>query len=84
MEDAEAKAAAEAIAAAPSPEEAARIGRRMERARPDLLRADWAAAKLAVMAVALRAKARLGYSLLYVLASLCGARPARTEPASMP
>ncbi|KAK9837095.1 hypothetical protein WJX81_002479 [Elliptochloris bilobata] len=56
VDDQEAKAAVEAIAAAASPEEAARIGRRVERAQPDLLRADWAAAKLTVMAVALRAK----------------------------
>ncbi len=56
--DAEAAAAVEAIAAAGSPEEAARIGRLFERARPDLLRPDWAAAKLPVMAAALRAKAR--------------------------
>jgi len=56
--DAQAAAAVEAIAAAGSPEEAARIGRLFERARPDLLRPDWAAAKLPVMAAALRAKAR--------------------------
>ncbi len=54
--DAEAAAAVEAIAAAGSPEEAARIGRRVERARPGLLRPDWADAKLAVMAAGLRAK----------------------------
>ena len=50
---------------AASPEEAARVGRRMERSRPDLLRADWAAAKLAVMAAALRAKVGLGCSALW-------------------
>ena len=82
VDDAEAKAAGEAIAAAGSPEEAARIGRRMERARPDLLRADWAAAKLAVMAVALRAKARRSRSVLMVVASFCGGWPTKIEPAS--
>ncbi|GIL53284.1 hypothetical protein Vafri_8926 [Volvox africanus] len=46
----------EAIAAAPSPEEAARIGRRTERTRPELVRRDWATAKVAFMLAALRAK----------------------------
>lgn len=46
----------EAIAAAPSPEEAARIGRRTERTRPELLRRDWADSKVTFMLQALRAK----------------------------
>ncbi|GLC48449.1 hypothetical protein PLESTB_000099000 [Pleodorina starrii] len=52
----DAAAVMEAIAAAPSPEEAARIGRRTERTRPELLRRDWATAKVAFMQAALRAK----------------------------
>lgn len=84
VDDAEAKAAADAIAAAPSPEEAARIGRRMECARPDLLRADWAAAKLAVMAVALRAKARPSRSVPLLVASVCGGMASSKKPANMP
>ncbi|KAG2431801.1 hypothetical protein HXX76_009296 [Chlamydomonas incerta] len=54
----EAAAVMEAIAAAPSPEEAARIGRRTERTRPELLRKDWGSAKLGFMEAALRAKFR--------------------------
>ncbi|KAG2454456.1 hypothetical protein HYH02_001475 [Chlamydomonas schloesseri] len=54
----EAAAVMEAIAAAPSPEEAARIGRRTERTRPELLRKDWGSAKLAFMEAALRTKFR--------------------------
>ena len=45
-----------AVATAPTPEEAARIGRLAERSRPDLIRADWDTAKLAVMRLALLAK----------------------------
>ena len=52
----EAAAVVEAIAAAESPEEAARIGRQNERQRPELLRSDWAEAKRAVMLSALRVK----------------------------
>lgn len=52
----DAAAVMEAIAAAPSPEEAARIGRRTERTRPELLRRDWADSKVSIMLQALRAK----------------------------
>lgn len=44
---------------AASPEEAAALGRRHERYRKDLLRPDWADAKVAVMHAVLRAKFRL-------------------------
>jgi ribA/ribD-fused uncharacterized protein len=47
-----------AIAAAPSPEEAARIGRRAERQHPELLTPGWGEAKRGVMLGALRAKFR--------------------------
>ena len=56
VEHAEAEAVVEAIAAAASPEEAARLGRRAARGQPGLLRPDWATAKLAVMCAGLRAK----------------------------
>lgn len=46
----------EAIAAAASPEEAAGLGRRAQRHRPELLRPDWEQAKVPVMLAALRAK----------------------------
>lgn len=44
------------IAQAGSPEEAARIGRGAERGQPQLLRPNWATAKLAVMHAGLHAK----------------------------
>lgn len=56
VEHADAAALVEAIAAAESPEEAARIGRLNERQRPELVRQDWGDAKRAVMLAALRAK----------------------------
>jgi diaminohydroxyphosphoribosylaminopyrimidine deaminase/5-amino-6-(5-phosphoribosylamino)uracil reductase len=56
VQQAEAEVVVEAIAAAASPEEAARTGRRAERGQPGLLRPDWATAKLAVMCAGLRAK----------------------------
>lgn len=46
----------EAIWVAASPEEAARIGRRTQRQRPEFVRADWDSAKVAVMRSALWAK----------------------------
>jgi diaminohydroxyphosphoribosylaminopyrimidine deaminase/5-amino-6-(5-phosphoribosylamino)uracil reductase len=56
VEDPEAVALIAAIATAPSPEEAAAIGRRAERERPDLVHPDWEADKPGVMLGALRAK----------------------------
>ena len=44
------------IAAMPSPEEAARLGRRMERSRPNLLRPDWADVKVQVMLAGLQVR----------------------------
>ena len=52
----EAAALREQIFAAESPEAAAKLGRRHERTRPDLLREDWGESKVAVMHAALRAK----------------------------
>jgi diaminohydroxyphosphoribosylaminopyrimidine deaminase/5-amino-6-(5-phosphoribosylamino)uracil reductase len=52
----EARQLREQITAALSPEEAAALGRRAERQQPHLVRSDWAAAKRAVMLIALRAK----------------------------
>jgi diaminohydroxyphosphoribosylaminopyrimidine deaminase/5-amino-6-(5-phosphoribosylamino)uracil reductase len=53
---ADAAALVEQIRTAPSPEEAARVGRRAERGRPELVRPDWATAKRGAMRRALRAK----------------------------
>ncbi|CAI5472559.1 unnamed protein product, partial [Closterium sp. Yama58-4] len=52
----EAAVAVREIRAAETPEEAARIGRALERKRPDLLRPNWQEEKLAVMRAALRKK----------------------------
>lgn len=59
MTDPDAFATIDEIAAAESPEEAARIGRARQRSHPHLLRPDWDTAKLFVMQVALQAKVRL-------------------------
>ena len=48
--------AMERIRAASAPEEAARIGRTLQRARPELIRGDWNEVKLEVMRAAIRAK----------------------------
>lgn len=52
----EGAALCEAVAGAASPEEAARIGRLAEHARPDLIREDWSSVKLDAMRLALLAK----------------------------
>eukprot|EP00884_Botryococcus_braunii_P000245 jgi/Botrbrau1/10220/Bobra.0362s0010.1 len=56
VEDDEARELMESIASAPSPEEAARIGRSAQRSRPDLIRPSWDASKLSVMYIAVRDK----------------------------
>ncbi|EFJ51560.1 hypothetical protein VOLCADRAFT_57231, partial [Volvox carteri f. nagariensis] len=71
----DAAAVMEAIAAAPSPEEAARIGRRAERTRPELLRRDWATAKVAFMHAALRAKFSTHPGPRAMLLATAGASP---------
>lgn len=48
----------QAIQAAASPEEAARLGRGAQRSAPQLVRPDWESAKLGVMRAALLAKFR--------------------------
>ena len=53
---AEGRALSEAVAAAASPEEAARIGRLAQFCRPDLVREDWETAKMDAMRLALFAK----------------------------
>ena len=52
----DAYALVEEIAAAPSPEEAARLGRAAQKQRPHLVRPDWDTAKLFIMEAALRVK----------------------------
>lgn len=79
----EARHAVEEIAAAPSPEEAARVGRRLERARPELLRPDWPAAKVPIMREALRAKFGAHAAPRALLLSTAGRRAA-APPAAAP
>ena len=64
MRDPDAYATIDNIAAAESPEEAARIGRAMQLRRPDLVRPDWDTAKLFVMLAALQAKVRIPLTCL--------------------
>ena len=52
----DAHAARKQIAAASCPEEAATIGRRLQRTRPELVRHDWNEQKISVMHAAVRAK----------------------------
>lgn len=77
-------AVVEAIAAAPSPEEAARIGRRTERTRPELVRRDWPTAKLAVMRAALHAKFAAHAGPRAMLLSTAGVAAAAEAPAALP
>ena len=56
VDDPAATSAMEAIRAAASPEEAARIGRTLQRTNPSLIRPDWDECKERVMRAALRAK----------------------------
>lgn len=56
VDDPDATSAMEAIRAASSPEEAARIGRTLQRTNPRLIRPDWDECKERVMRDALRAK----------------------------
>lgn len=56
VDDPQARSTHEAIAAAASPEEAARIGRAFQRASPHLMRPDWDAVKVPIMYEALCAK----------------------------
>ncbi|KXZ44943.1 hypothetical protein GPECTOR_60g720 [Gonium pectorale] len=81
----DAAAVVEAIAAAPSPEEAARIGRRTERTRPELLRPDWGSAKVEVMLSALRAKFSSHAGPRAMLLATAGvAAPDAQQPAAVP
>ena len=56
VDDPDAREAMEAIRAASSPEEAARIGRTLQRTNPSLIRPNWDECKERVMRAALRAK----------------------------
>ncbi|KNA13894.1 hypothetical protein SOVF_112550 [Spinacia oleracea] len=62
----------EAIKSAKSPEEAARIGRKMQRRRPDLIRSDWETAKIDTMYRALKCKFSIYPHLNSMLLSTVG------------
>lgn len=64
----------ELIPSAPSPEEAARLGRRAERERPELIRPDWSDVKGCVMLEALRAKFRAHEGPRKMLLSTAGGK----------
>lgn len=78
----DALALVEQIAAAPSPEAAAALGRRTDRGRPELLREDWGRSKIAAMHAALRAKfaAHEGPRKLLVSTAQNGATIVETAP----
>ncbi|KAK9790777.1 hypothetical protein WJX73_009297 [Symbiochloris irregularis] len=61
----------DAIAAADPPEEAAKIGRATQRASPELVRPDWDTAKLFVMLAALQAKFKAHPGPRKLLLSTC-------------
>eukprot|EP00271_Cylindrocystis_brebissonii_P013681 TRINITY_DN3379_c0_g1_i1.p1 TRINITY_DN3379_c0_g1~~TRINITY_DN3379_c0_g1_i1.p1 ORF type:complete len:283 (-),score=32.35 TRINITY_DN3379_c0_g1_i1:204-1052(-) len=79
-DDEVARAAIESILVAQSPEEAAGIGRRLERARPDLVTPDWPVKKLEVMEVALRAKFTFHASMRALLLSTQNATLVEASP----
>ncbi|KAL2941457.1 Riboflavin biosynthesis protein PYRR chloroplastic [Bienertia sinuspersici] len=72
VQDPAAQECFEAIKSAKSPEEAARIGRKMQRRRPDLVRPDWEAAKIDVMYRALKCKFSIYPHLNSMLLSTVG------------
>ncbi|CAO2837513.1 unnamed protein product [Amaranthus hypochondriacus] len=72
VQDPVARKCFEAIKSAKSPEEAARIGRKTQRRRPDLVRPDWETAKIDVMYRALKCKFSIYPHLNSMLVSTVG------------
>lgn len=72
VQDPAAQECFQAIKSAKSPEEAARIGRKIQRQRPDLVRPDWETAKIDVMYRALKAKFSIYPHLNSMLVSTAG------------
>eukprot|EP00897_Mesotaenium_endlicherianum_P002400 jgi/Mesen1/2188/ME000152S01278 len=70
----------EDIRAAESPEEAARIGRRMERRVPESVQKDWGSVKLTVMEAALRQKFSTYPALRALLLSTGGSALVESSP----
>eukprot|EP00850_Spirogloea_muscicola_P000564 SM000002S05644 [mRNA] locus=s2:1316738:1320337:- [translate_table: standard] len=80
VDDRAAMDAQERIHGASSPEEAARIGRALERSHRHLVRPDWEQAKLEVMYAALQCKFRMHLGLHYLLLATDGATIAEASP----
>ncbi|KAL9255133.1 Riboflavin biosynthesis protein PYRR, chloroplastic-like protein, partial [Drosera capensis] len=80
VEDLAALECVENIKSARSPEEAARIGRRMQRQRPDLIRSDWDNIKIDVMYSALKCKFATYKHLNTMLLSTAGSALVEASP----
>ncbi|XP_059665601.1 riboflavin biosynthesis protein PYRR, chloroplastic [Cornus florida] len=70
----------EDIRSAKSPEEAARMGRKMQRLHPDLIRSDWESVKIDVMYRALKCKFSIYPHLNSMLLSTAGAVLVEASP----
>ncbi|GAB4855865.1 hypothetical protein Ancab_024504 [Ancistrocladus abbreviatus] len=80
VEDSAALDCVENIKAAKSPEEAARIGRKMQRQRPDLVRSDWDPTRIEVMYRALKCKFSIYPHLNTMLLSTVGSDLVEASP----
>ncbi|KAL3838545.1 hypothetical protein ACJIZ3_023136 [Penstemon smallii] len=80
IDDPTAKSCFEDIKNAKSPEEAARLGRRMQRQRPDLVRSDWESMKTSVMYQALKCKFSTYPNLTSMLLSTAGSVLVEASP----
>lgn len=80
LEDPAAKSCLREIKNAKSPEEAARLGRRTQRQRPDLVRADWDSVKIDVMYRALKCKFSTYPHLASMLLSTAGSVLVEASP----
>ncbi|KAH6757857.1 cytidine/deoxycytidylate deaminase family protein [Perilla frutescens var. hirtella] len=80
LDDPVAKTCLKEIKNAKSPEEAARLGRRTQRQRPDLVRADWDSVKIDVMYRALKCKFSTYPYLASMLLSTAGSVLVEASP----
>ncbi|KAK2974283.1 hypothetical protein RJ640_016769 [Escallonia rubra] len=80
MDDPVARNCVEDIRAARSPEEAARMGRKIQGQRPDLVRSDWESIKIDVMYKALKCKFSIYPHLSYMLLQTAGSILVEASP----
>ncbi|KAK3002749.1 hypothetical protein RJ639_017879 [Escallonia herrerae] len=80
MDDPVARNCVEDIRAARSPEEAARMGRKIQGQRPDLVRSDWESVKIDVMYKALKCKFSIYPHLSYMLLETAGSILVEASP----